>query len=470
MKSRIALLIPIIFVSNLYADTNVNWEFVLQNVHKNYPLILKQQEELNSAVAETQAATGAFDSYLSSKHDERLSGFYDGKVTSLQAVKPLSFLNSEVGLGARKSDRNFPIYEGKNDTLDDGELFAKIKLSLLQNRDIDDNRSNLRQKKVKEEIKRIEFRQKQLEAQQKATSTYWKWFYSLQNKRITNELYDLAIKRQEMFEKKFKAGDTSKLKLLENNQYIYKRKALLESAKLEELNARIDLSLWLWNDKGEKYTHESLNHLPEEKFKVIPRDTIPENLLANNPLVDILNKEIMYYEINQEIGENKLMPKLDLTYDYSDDRGNGSKTLQGAEHRVMLELKIPLERDLGKGKIASAKSKINAKNLELVYLKNQLKLYFFKYQAMMQTLINNHETYMNEVKLAKKLVTAEKRQFEAGQSSLFMINIREEKQAESEVKAWKALYEYYTALGNFLTFANKKIESPKDLEKLAQTN
>ncbi len=470
MLNKTLLVFLILFTSKVVAKTNVDWAFVLSNVHKHYPLILKQQEELNAARAETQSASGAFDSYISSKHDQRLSGFYDGVVTSVEAVKPMSFLNSEVGLGLRKSDRRFPVYEGKNDTLDDGELFARMKLSLLQNRDIDQNRSNLRHKRIKEKIKSIELSQKQLEAQQKATITYWKWFYSLQNKRITNDLYDLALKRQDMFKKKFKAGDTSKLKLLENNQYILKRKALLESAKLEELNARIDLSLWLWNKKGEKLSHDDLNHLPDEKIKIIPKSTIADNILENNPLIDILNNEITFQEINQEIGENKLQPKLDLTYDYSDDRGSGSSTLKGAEHRVLLELKIPLERDLGKGKIASAKSKINAKKLELMYLKNQLKLYFIKYQAMMKTLINNHETYMAEVDLAKKLVIAERKQFDAGQSSLFMINIREEKQAESEIKAWKTLYEYYAALANFLTFANQKIQSPDELTKLAKSN
>ncbi|PIP90337.1 MAG: hypothetical protein COW01_02710 [Bdellovibrionales bacterium CG12_big_fil_rev_8_21_14_0_65_38_15] len=466
MKNKSILIILFIVSNTLNAKTNIDWSYVLNNVHKNYPLLLKQQEEFKAAIGETQSASGAFDSYLSAKHDERLDGYYDGKITTLQAVKPLAFLNSELGIGARKSSNTFPVYEGKNDTLDDGEFFARVKLSLMQNRAIDPNRANLRQRKIQQEIKGLELNQKQLEAQQKATSTYWKWFYTIQNKRITKELYDLAQRRQEMFSKKFKAGDTSKLKLLENNQYILKRKALLESATLDELNARIDLSLWLWNDKGEKIHYEDLNQTPNEELAIIPENIIDDKMLETSPLIQILNNEILYHQVNQEIGENKLQPKLDLTYDFSKDKGAGSRTLEGDEHRVLLELKIPLERDLGRGKIQSSVSKMNAKKQELLYLKSQLSMYFIKYQAMMKTLLNNHKTYLNEVELAKKLVNAEKKQFDAGQSSLFMINIREEKQAESEIKAWKTLYEYYSTLASFLTFANKKIQSPEDLVSL----
>lgn len=466
MKNKQLLIILFILSNNLHAKTNIDWGFVLNNVHKNYPLLLKQQEDLKAAIGDTQSASGAFDSYLSAKHDERLDGYYDGKITTLQAVKPLSFLNSELAAGARKSQNSFPLYEGKNDTLDNAEFFAKVKLSLLQDRSIDQNRAHLRQRKIQQEIKSLELNQKQLEAQQKATSTYWKWFYTIQNKRITKELFELAQKRQEMFSKKFKAGDTSKLKLLENNQYILKRKALLESATLDELNARIDLSLWLWNENGEKLHYEDLKKVSDSELAIIPENIFNDKLIESSPIIQILNNEILFHQVNQEVGENKLQPKLDLTYDFSKDKGAGSRTLEGDEHRVLLELKIPLERDLGRGKIQSSVSKMNAKKQELLYLKSQLSMYFIKYQAMMKTLLNNHKTYLNEVELAKKLVNAERKQFDAGQSSLFMINVREEKQAESEIKAWKTLYEYYSTLASFLTFANKKIQSPEDLVSL----
>ena len=466
MKNNYLIIILIFLPNSLFAKTNIDWSFVLHNVQKNYPLLLKQHEELRAAIGDTQSASGAFDSYFSAKHDERLDGYYNGKITTLQAVKPLSFLNSELGIGARKSQNTFPVYEGKSDTLDAGEFLARVKLSLLQDRAIDQNRANLRQRKIQQDIKNLELNQKQLEAQQKATSTYWKWFYTIQYKRITKELFDLAQKRQEMFSKKFKAGDTSKLKLLENNQYILKRKALLESAILDELNARIDLSLWLWDEKGEKIHHQELNHVSDDELAIIPENIFDDKMIESNPLIQILNNEILFQQVNQDLGENKLQPKLDLTYDFSKDKGVGSRTLEGDEHRVLLELKIPLERDLGRGKIQSSTSKMKAKKQELLYLKSQLSMFFIKYQAMMKTLLNNHKTYLNEVELAKKLVKAEKRQFNAGQSSLFMINVREEKQAESEIKAWKALYEYYSTLATFLTFANKKIQSPKDLISL----
>ena len=92
---------------------------------------------------------GEFDLNVISKVDSRVEGYYDGDYFDVFLEKPLQFLNSKIYAGYRKSEQDFPLYEGKMKTLDEGESVVGVQLSLLRNRNIDPKRLKLQNSRLK---------------------------------------------------------------------------------------------------------------------------------------------------------------------------------------------------------------------------------------------------------------------------------------------------------------------------------
>ena len=121
----------------------VTLDEVLQSSLDNFPVIRAALSDIEAARGELLRTKGPFDLTLNNTLSARIRGFFSGDFHDTELTKRFQDFNARVSLGYRQSDGDFPIYEDILFTNEDGEVSLTVALSLLRNRDIDQDRFNI---------------------------------------------------------------------------------------------------------------------------------------------------------------------------------------------------------------------------------------------------------------------------------------------------------------------------------------
>ncbi len=425
-------------------------EEVLNSSMKYYPQVLESIYNLEESENRYKLSKGeGFDAKLKANFDKRFEGFYDGESLNVQIEKPISFLNSELYGGIRQSDGSFPSYETKAVVTDGTEAFAGISLSLLRNSLIDLRRYKVRL--AREDLKQSSFEldQVRIKVQTSAIKAYWTWVIKARELDVYNEILDLAKVRQDNIKKRVKAGDLARIFKAENELYINERIANLRKSEIDFRVASFYLSLFYRDSEGRPIDIDK-NWVGNFKLKDLEKVTFSKGLVdiarsKNLKIKTLVSKKRQAMQ-ELKLGRNSMLPKLDLNVEVGQDSAIGTRNLQ--ETRAILNFELPLQFNSGLGKKRAARSKFES-------LKIQEKLQNEKLEVHLKSIlfkINNSKDIIDltdkQVELSKRLVKAERRKFTQGSSDLILLNLREEKLAESRVKNLSA----------FLTYQNFRAE------------
>jgi len=128
--------------SNQIPAPSIN-EFI-DSMTQYHPYVLAINEGNYQAAAEVEIARSSFDPFIEQKTKSRVSGYYDGTNLTQRFTNPVEDYNANVFTEYRIAAGDFPAYEGGYDTLSAGEASVGVAMSLLQNREIDKRRTELR--------------------------------------------------------------------------------------------------------------------------------------------------------------------------------------------------------------------------------------------------------------------------------------------------------------------------------------
>lgn len=458
MNMKVSNKIPILLSLILYsfhfeAFAVLTEEDIIMSSSQHFPLIQEAMKDVEAASGKMMKSQGAFDLKLKGKADTRPKGYYDGESFDLTLEKPIGYLGANIYTGFRKSDGLYPDYEGKYNTLDEGEWRAGLSFSLLRNRGIDSERLSLWNNQLNVEMKEIKLEATKLKVIKEAKKSYWVWVAAGHFLKTYEELLDIAQKRNKGIEKRVAKGDIAQIYQRENLQYIYKRKSQLAEAKNYFYEATQDLSLFLRSEQGSPKT-VTIKDLP-----LVPRiftdsfhfniDKDLEIIAQNNPEIASIKLQAQQLENEKKHRRNDLRPLLDLALEVSRDAGQGSKSLQETENRAMLKLEIPIQRRKGRGSINELKAKIEGLKFKETLLKEQI-------AVELKKLANEIATYKeiillaeNEISLSRELQKAEERKVSQGASDFFVLNVREQNMADAQIKKFKSLLMYQKAKAEY---------------------
>ena len=418
---------------------------VVSSSMKYYPQVLEAMFSLDESENRFRLVRGeAFDARIIGEVDKRFEGVYDGERIKAQIEKPISYLKSRVYGGFKNSSGSFPSYEGRGVTLPEGEGYLGLSLSLLRDTLID-----LRRYKVKiahEDLRQSNFNldRIKIKVQTAAIKSYWMWVVNALKLDAYNEILELAKTRQINISRRVKVGDLAKIYEAENELYINERIANVKEAQIEYEVASFYLSLFFRNDGG-KPIQVQKSWVPEVQKKDLERVIFNQALLERarrqNLKLKILGSKRRQARVEVRLGNNYLLPKLDLNLEIGQESGLTDTNFQ--ETRAVLNFEIPLEFNRGIGKKRAGHFKFEA-------LKAREKLENEKIRVVLDTLlskINKTQEIIDltntQVMLSRKLAKAELRKFTQGSSDLILLNLREEKLAESKVKNLEALLKYH---------------------------
>lgn len=428
---------------------------LLASSARHFPDIEKSRAGVDAQSGKVQAARGAFDWELNQKAISRVSGFYDGNMADTRISRRLSDSAARIYGGYRISDGGFPVYEDERVTLSTGEFNAGVALSLWRNRIIDEERFLFSDAELELQQKRIDLLLTQLGVQYDAMQAYVDWAAAGKKLKVLENLLALAIKRQKAFETRAEKGDVADILLTENQQYIAKRRADLNDAKRHLDNKASRLSLF-WRDGDGRTLLPGRSDLPADLPGVdMPGIDLEREIeRARSMRPELIRLDVgMQRERNRlRLSEQKLMPKVDLTAEGARDSGRGPNRYDGMESKIGLTISIPLQRNIGEGQVRQSRAMLRQLEQEQRLLNDQIAM-------EIQIAANNfHAAQLNvvqarkEIEATRAMEQAERERFDSGAADFFVLNMREERAADAQIKhvearlnLWRSIADYYLA-------------------------
>jgi outer membrane protein TolC len=289
---------------------------------------------------------------------------------------------------------------------------------------------------------------------------YYEWLAAGEILRIQKELLSLAEERQVGLVTRAEHGDVAAITATENNQNIYRRQGLLNDGKRLFANASANLALYFRDKDANMITPDPslLSRMPKPKniSHPVAAEEAPE-AYQNRPEFSIVEAEIEKQRNELTAGENRLLPRADLSVKTARDTGNGSLTRMDTENVIGINISIPLENNTAEGRITRAKTTIKALEYERQMLRNKIAQQLQFIENDIGAASRFIDISRNEVIVAEKMQASEQKIFNNGGSDFFLLNMREEQLANAKIKNVSAQLDYYRVLANYYA-ASVKLE------------
>ena len=436
---RFILVFTLTFFGHLTGSAQTETVFSLEEfigmVKKNHPVVAQANLIISEGEAQLLRARGSFDPNLEIDYAQKQfedTEYYDNlnavfKIPTWYGVSLKS--NYELNSGNYVNPQNL--------TPEEGLLGIGISASLAKDLLINKRMATLKQAKLFKEQSVIDSQIAINNIIFEAVNTYFNWLKNYKTKQllasyVTNSEIRFKNIKTAHFAGELPAIDTTEAKIIFNN-----RKLMYEKAELDYLKTTLELSNYLWlnnlpleiNSKAQPdlETENSIDELLQ-----INRDFDPS--LSWHPKLQSLDLKRNYLDLERKLMQNNLLPQINLDYQFLNNSTAPISQLNTSNIKSSLKVKFPIFLRKERAEVKLSK----------------FKLQDIDYEKKLQTLsINNKITaskntinsYYNQRKIAQNIISdykvllgGEERKFEVGESSLFIINSREAKLIESQVK------------------------------------
>lgn len=426
---------------------------VLQSIDAHYPQIKIAHLEIIKANGELIKAKGSFDPALESSARSQPMGGYINNYTDTQLTLPTVYNGVKLFAGYRNGNGNWPIYYQNYLTNSGGEYRAGVSLPLLRDRLIDKQRTGLLTSAQLILLKQQDAESIKIKIYQEAIKAYWQWVEAGLQLETFKQLLNLAQKRQKAIEQQAKLGDLAKLAISENLQQIIQREQLLNQGQMIFEQAAIRLSLYLRNAQGQPQTpnDKALPSLPHHLESRPPTQAT----IIGHPSLKKLTHYMNMMKLKRNQARNELLPQLDGTaYTFKQNGTGGYALLIPQAAMVGVSFKFPLLQRQAKGNLISAEQALRQTRIEKKFLYEQLNNDYSNLLIGINRYMRQVSLLQTELQLAQIIQTGETKKFYQGDSTLFLVNQREQTttqvqlnrlHAQVELEELKARARFFTS-------------------------
>ena len=411
---------------------------VLRSVSRCYPQIKIARLEIHKTKGEYITALGKFDPSLSLNSASQPVGGYINNYGDTELNIPTFYNGVKLFGGYRNGQGNWPIYYQNYLTNSGGEYRAGLSLPLLRDRLIDKERAGLLTKAETIRMKQQDAAVTKINVYQEAIKAYWQWVQAGLQVKTFKQLQTLAEKRQKAILKQANQGDLPKLAIAENLQQIVQREQLLNQGKMIFEQARINLSLY-YRDKNGNPEAPLESKLPTDVLEQPAHPAEGLLQLKQHPALKKLQNYCNIIKLKQNLAKNELLPNLDATtYAFKQNGSGGYPLLIPQAAMVGFSFKFPLFQREAKGKLISVRSELQQITTEKKFLFDQLKNQLANLYIGIKMYHHQVDLLNKELNLAKKVQNGETKKFYEGDSTLFLVNQREQTTAQVRLNSINA--------------------------------
>ena len=437
---------------------------VFEIVKQFHPLAKQADINIEKAKADITSARGMFDPLLSAKLSNKTFGGIEYYNHFQPELKIPTWYGIEINAGLENLRGNRINPEetiGKTS-------YAGLTIPLAKNLLMDKRRAALRQAKIFRQMSEVEKQTILNDLMLEAMNAYWQWVKQYEVMNVLANAVTVNEKRFELVKISYRQGDRPAIDTTEALVQLQSFKLLLSESQLDFQNAGLELSVFLWNKNTDPVTLPS-SVVPDSGWKKtgIPETVLPvlEDILksARNNHPDLLqyNFKLEALSVEKKLKFQELLPLVNFRYNQLGKGYDVAKTtiapLFENNFQYGINFGIPLRLSEGRGEYRKVKLKIQEADLQrsqkLVLVENKVRSYHNELLTLRSQVFLQQQQYNNYVTLQR----GEETRFFNGESSLFLVNNRENKALEAlqklvelETKYFKTLNSLYWAGGQLI--------------------
>jgi outer membrane protein TolC len=397
-------------------------------VKKYHPLVKNANLEISKAQANLMMARGGFDPKLELDFNKK----------QFQGTEYYSILNSSfkiptwygIDIKAGFDDNEGKYLDPQNKTPSNGLTSLGISVPLAQGLLINQRMGDLQKAKIQVKLSQAEQKLEAIAVLYDASIAYFNWKKNYEESMLYENYSLNAQKRYEGIESLIKQGDKPAIDSVEAGIVVKNRLLALEDSRLKLTKAKLELSNFLWLENNVPLELSDAI-IPEKKLDQSIQETLNISDLTNqyfsitnHPKMEALQSKIDLLTVEKKMKANMLLPKIDVGYSYL-AQPNPTKPNSSDNYKVGVDFSFPLFLRKERGSLKLAQYKIQEsefiRDLEKVQLTNKISAQ----KIEIQSLSKQQKLVYKLVQDYSTMLQSEERLFSLGESSLFLINSRE---------------------------------------------
>jgi outer membrane protein TolC len=396
-------------------------------VKKYHPLVKQANLEVSNAQAKLMAARGGFDPKIEvdySKKEFKGTEYYSLLNSSFKIP---TWYGIEVKAGFDDTDGEY--YNPQNRTPQAGLASLGLSVALGQGMFINQRMADVREGKLQLKLSDAERKLRAIAVLAKASEAYFEWRKSYNEAELYKSYLGFASTRFTGVKKLIESGDSPAIDSVEAKITVRNRELNVENGNLKLAKAKLNLANYLW-----------IENVPVELGDVVKPEqnlgqTIEETLRTDAMMVDVesldshpkiqsLETKMDILEVNRQLKANSLLPKVNVGYNYISDP-NYWNTFNADDYKFNIDFSFPIFLRKERGNLKMAKIKIQDLQFDIGQQRLELKNKIKAQQTEIASLRKQKMVIDNLVKDYMTMLNSEEKLFSFGESSIFLINSRE---------------------------------------------
>ncbi len=417
-------------------------EKFLSVVKQNHPVARQTNLFMDMASAGRVEAGGAFDPIFSLTSDQKT---FDGKKYYTQNNADLT-IPTWYGVS---------LYGGVQNNLGtflDAEkspglyTYAGVNVSVLKNLILDKRRASLQQAKLMQAQTRFENANTVNDLILQANLSYFNWLKDFLVLQLIEQAVQINIDRFEFVKASFLQGDKAGIDTIEAKTQLLTFLQQREEYFLAYNASRLELETYLWTE-NEAPLYLASDVIPDtttidmvlNEINESDKDDWVRARLDEHPKLAVYDLKLQNLEIERKLKFQNFLPKLDLKYDFMRKGDQFPIENIGASffednYKFGLSFSMPIFNRSAMGQYQATKAKIQITSLDNYYTRLQIENKIRFQLIEVENVKNQVNIYAEASELYRQLYEAESFKFSIGESSLFLLNSRNNKFIEANQK------------------------------------
>ncbi|MFD1063851.1 TolC family protein [Winogradskyella litorisediminis] len=274
-----------------------------------------------------------------------------------------------------------------------------------------------------------------------ASKVYFKWLQAYNELQLFQNFLTNAEQRYRGILRRVELGENAQIDATEARIALNSRKLSLEQSRVKMMKASLELSTFLWLDNNIPVELQP-NVVPDVNTEPIVDATFDINTLRNinvviddHPKLRSLDLKRESLDVERRLKANMLLPQIDLEYNFITETPEIARSLNTDEYKGGINISMPLFLRKERGDLKLAKIKLSDTEFEIDATRVTLENKINALQQELESYVTQNEITLQMVGDYQQMLVAEERKFQVGESSLFLVNSRESKLIEGQLKA-----------------------------------
>lgn len=421
---------------SLSLDTVLTW------VERHHPVVRSLEYRMEGANANVMATRGSFDPYLSGNYSEKQFEGTEYFQYGQAGLKLPTWLGVDVYAYRAFAEG---VYLNPQETMPNEGLW-KVGVSVPVGGDLiwDERRAMLRDAQLVVDRTEAEQRLAYSDVMYETHVRYFEWALKEAEYSIYKEVEQLAKERFEWLKRAYETGDRPAMDTVESRIQWYNRKLNTQEAAAKAAKARASLSAMLWTDGGVPLEVPDSIHpdLSALDF-IIPNDSTKlYAMLADQPQVAALTVEVDRALNQRRWKRAQLWPDVSVQYNFLRGGAGDATWNLPDNYQWGVQVNIPLFLRKARGNADAAEAKYREAELKRLNAIQEAEAELIGLQTQSYNLAQQWLQAEEVYNMSNTLLDAERRRFRIGESSVFLVNSRENSMVQAAVK-WLVIRKDY---------------------------